>query len=126
MRRLAAYTVGAAALTALAVGSVQAADEPKSGNMLADGKLLLDMRARYEQVDDANCIACAGRDAQAFTLRARIGYETGDWLGFKALLEIDQIWSLGEENYNSTRNGVLARPTVSDPEQTRLNRLQVS
>ena len=89
MRRLAAYTVGAAALTALAVGSVQAADEPKSGNMLADGKLLLDMRARYEQVDDANRIACAGRDAQAFTLRARIGYETGDWLGFKAFLEID-------------------------------------
>lgn len=91
-----------------------------------EGKWLADLRLRYETVDDANCTACAGRDATAFTLRARLGYDTGTWQGFGGLIEIDQIWSLGDEEYNSTRNGQMLYPVVADPELTQLNRLQIS
>ena len=91
-----------------------------------EGKWLADLRLRYETVDDANCTACAGQDATAFTLRARLGYDTGTWQGFGGLIEIDQIWSLGDEDYNSTRNGQTLYPVVADPELTQLNRLQIS
>ncbi|MCC6917754.1 MAG: hypothetical protein IT548_01040 [Alphaproteobacteria bacterium] len=103
-----------------------AAAAPAPDKPPAEGKVIAEARLRYENVSDDNCIACAGRSADAFTLRVRLGYETAVWHGFSALAELDQIWSLGDERYNSTRNGRLDRPVVADPEQTRLNRLQIS
>lgn len=93
---------------------------------ITQGKLLVDIRTRYEAVDDDNCTACAGQDADALTVRARLGYETGYWNDLSLLFEFDQIWSLGSEDYNSTRNGETTFPVVADPEMTQLNRLQLS
>jgi hypothetical protein len=87
----------------------------------ASGAVLLDMRLRYETVDQDGF----AKDAQALTLRTRLGYETPAWRGFKALAEVENVAALGDA-YNSTTNGKLRYPTVADPEVTELNRAQVS
>lgn len=85
------------------------------------GDVILDMRLRYETVDQDGIAS----DAQALTLRTRLGYETPAWRGFKALVEVENVTSLGEA-YNSTTNGKLHYPVVAEPEITELNRAQVS
>ena len=87
----------------------------------AAGKVILEQRLRYEGVDQAGF----ARDADALTLRTRLGYETPAWNGFKALIEGENVLALSDR-YNSTTNGKTGYPTVADPEATELNRLQVS
>lgn len=85
------------------------------------GDIIVDMRLRYESVDQDGF----GKDAQALTLRTRLGYETAAWNGFKALIEGENIVAL-ESAYNSTTNGKVRYPVVGDPEVTELNRAQIS
>jgi hypothetical protein len=87
---------------------------------LANGKPVIDLRARYEAVDDAGKTV----DANALTFRARLGYETGAWNGLSVQADFDQIW--GNDAYNSTRNGKTQYPVVADPSMTALNRLQLT
>lgn len=107
-----------AAAACLCAGGAQAST---LGDAIIDGNPLIDVRARYENVDDAGKPLAA----QATTLRARLGYETGAWQGFKFAFDIDQIWVLGGA-YNSTRNGKSSYAVVADPPMTALNRLQLS
>lgn len=90
--------------------------------MLADGRPVIDLRARYEDVDD-HSKALLG---EAGTLRARLGYETGTWNNFQLAFDFDQIWTLGGATFNSTRNGKTAYPIIADPAMTTLNRLQLT
>ncbi|MCW5761325.1 MAG: hypothetical protein KIS90_16265, partial [Phenylobacterium sp.] len=85
------------------------------------GKVTLDARLRSETVDQDG----AAKDAHALTLRARLGYETPAWNGFKALVEGETVVAL-DEAYNSTANGRLRYPVVGDPGVTELNRAQVT
>ncbi len=103
----------------MAVGSAAYAGLPA---FIAQGKPVIDLRARYENVDDASKVPIA----QAGTLRARLGYETGTWNNFQLAFDFDQIWSIGGATYNSTRNGKTAFPIVADPAMTTLNRLQLA
>jgi hypothetical protein len=73
-------------------------------------------------VDDASKAV----NANAVTLRARLGYETGSWNGLSLQADFDQIWAIGDAAYNSTRNGKTAYAIVADPSMTALNRLQLS
>jgi len=120
----------AVAGAAILLGAMSAASGATAGTALADalgsGKPLIDLRARYEAVSDDNCAPCAGRDASARTLRARLGYETGVWHGFSALFAFDHIWSLGPQDYNSKSNGRTGYPVVADPTMTALDRLQLT
>ena len=102
-----------------------------SSDVLADGSILdavkagrpvIDLRARYENVDDASKTLTVG---EAGTLRARLGYETGGWNGFSIQGDFDQVWLIGG-NYNSTRNGKTTYPVIADPAMTALNRLQLT
>lgn len=102
-------------LAALAVPSLAAAADGPPGD------IILDARLRYETVSQDGF----AKDAQALTLRTRLGYETPTWRGFKALAELENVTALGE-GYNSTTNGKLRYPVVADPEVTELNRAQVS
>ncbi|TXT27546.1 MAG: hypothetical protein FD131_3755 [Rhodocyclaceae bacterium] len=77
---------------------------------------------RYESVDQANAL----KDANAATLRLRLGYETGQFHGFGALVEAETVTALGGENYNSTVNGKTAYATVVDPEATEINQAYLS
>ena len=85
------------------------------------GDVILDMRLRHETVDQDGF----AKDAQALTLRTRLGYETPAWRGFKALVEVENVAVL-DGSYNSTTNGRTRYPVVADPKGTELNRAQVS
>lgn len=93
---------------------------------LTQGKAIIDVRTRFESVDDENCAACAGRAGEALTVRARLGYETGYWNGLSLLFDFDKVWALGAEHYNSTRNGKPLYPVVADPDLFSLNRIQIT
>ncbi|MDE2135710.1 MAG: hypothetical protein KGM97_05620 [Alphaproteobacteria bacterium] len=90
--------------------------------VFTQGKPLIDIRIRYEGVDQAGF----AKGADALTLRARFGYQTGDWNGLNALFEFDQVSALGMDSFNNTRNGKTAFPVVADPSMTALNRLQIT
>ncbi len=87
----------------------------------ARGQILLDARLRYEAVSQDGL----AKDAQALTLRTRLGYETAAIHGFKLLAEAENVTAL-DERYNSQVNGKTTYPVVADPETTQLNRLQLS
>jgi len=90
--------------------------------IIAQGRAVIDLRARYETVTDNSKLL----DANAGTIRARLGYDTGYWNNFQLGFDFDQIWTVGGATYNSTRNGKAAYPTIADPAMTTLNRLTLS
>ena len=104
----------AALLAAVAAPSLALAQSPP-------GDIILDMRLRSESVSQDGL----PEDAQALTLRTRFGYETPAWRGFKALVEGENVTALVDD-YNSTTNGKVRYPVVADPEDTELNRAQIS
>lgn len=89
---------------------------------LTEGKPIFDARYRYEYVDQDGL----ANDAHAHTVRTRLGYETGKFYDFSALLEFENITDIGGEHYNDTINGKTTYPTVADPEDTNINRLHIS
>lgn len=122
MTNLRRALAGAAAIAALA-GPAAAEEAPGSlAEAIAAGKPILEVRIRYEGVDQANL----ANDASAFTARTRLGWESGAWNGLKGLVEFEDVRQLGVEDYNSTLNGKTAYPVIADPEVTELNRLQLT
>lgn len=117
-------TMLASAGAALAADTQVTSPETKAdfAKALTGGKILFDARYRYEYVDQDGL----AHAANAHTIRTRLGYETGKFHGFSALLEFENITELGGENYNDTINGKTAYPIVADPEDTNINRLQLS
>ncbi|MBX3479642.1 MAG: hypothetical protein KF842_04530 [Caulobacter sp.] len=91
------------------------AAEPSAGHFIIDARL------RYEAVTQDG----VARDADALTLRTRLGYETPVWSGFKALVEAENVTAIVDD-YNSTINLKGAYPVVADPEGTEINRAQIS
>jgi hypothetical protein len=114
--RLFAFSMLAALL------ATPAAQADVLADILSDGRPVIDLRGRWESVDDAS----KTRAGNAYTLRARLGYETGSWNGLSMQFDFDQIWALGDAAYNSTRNGKTALPVIADPSMTALNRLQLT
>ena len=94
---------------ALACVQVLAADAPGA---------YLDLRYRYEQVDQAGF----DRDAVANTLRVRAGWRSTAWHGWSALAEADAVLALGG-SHNDTRNGQRDRPVIADPAGAEINQV---
>lgn len=114
--------VGALCLFSMVGLSGAAQAELPLSAIIAQGRAVIDLRLRYENVESAAQVL----EANAGTLRARLGYETGYWNSFQLAFDFDQVWAIGEDTYNSTRNGKAAFPTVLDPKMTALNRLQLT
>ena len=112
---LALPTVGSADETAVPVGHGLV-------DALTDGRLSADLRYRYEHVDQDG----AANDAEASTIRARIGYETGRYLGFGALVQGEIVQRIGPERFNDTTNGRTDFPVVADPDDVDLNQAYLS
>jgi hypothetical protein len=96
--------------------------QPRLVDAVAAGRPIIDLRARYENVDDQSKTTTVG---EAGTFRARLGYETGVWNGLSMQGDFDQVWLIGGA-YNSTRNGKTGDPVIADPAMTALNRLQLT
>ncbi|MNF43686.1 hypothetical protein D3C84_247760 [compost metagenome] len=104
------------ALALLACASSAGAGE-NLGDLFRDGKPILDLRYRYEHVDQDNPL----NNANAQTLRTRVGFQSGKWYGLSALIEADNVSRIGDASYNSTRNGQGDYSVVADPDGSEIN-----
>lgn len=93
-----------------------------SASIIQGGKLILELRPRFESVDQTGI----ANQASAATLRTRLGWETGAWHGAKGLLEFESVAQMGSENYNTTLNGKTTYPIVADPDINEINRAQIT
>ncbi|WP_420430767.1 hypothetical protein [Hyphobacterium sp.] len=106
-------------ISRLAGGLVLAASS--GAPALADPEFLIDARLRYESVDQDGF----ADSAQALTLRTRFGIDSGPMNGFRFLVEGENVLHLVDD-FNSTTNGQTGFPVVADPEETELNRAQLT
>lgn len=87
---------------------------------LKDATPLVDLRLRYEGVDQDGKV----EDADAVTFRARVGLESAAYHDTKILVEFEHVGDWVDD-YNDTFNGKGQFPVVADPADTQLNRLQL-
>ncbi len=106
------------------------ADEPADAlwQALSSGTPDFLLHWRYEHVDDD--LAPGGvplKNANASTVRATLGYRTGDYHGFGAYLQFEAIGALGiDDYYDGSGTGNARFATVVDPEGTEINQGYVS
>jgi hypothetical protein len=114
--------LGVAASCLMALAPIAHADSFTKA--LTGGTPSGDIRIRYENADDGNA---ATKDADAFTVRTRLGYRTGDFNGFTAFVEMEDTSSIGDEDYNDgTTSGDGTYATVADPQGTEMNRADIT
>jgi hypothetical protein len=94
-------------------------DSPLLG-ALHDTQPLLDLRMRSETTAQTGFT----RDAQALLLRGRLGFQTGK-LGNTSLLAEASLLTALVSDYNSGLNGKTGYPSISDPHNSELHRLQL-
>ncbi|MDD3652477.1 alginate export family protein, partial [Immundisolibacter sp.] len=87
---------------------------------LLQGKVSLDVRYRFEMVDQDRPASILDK-ARAQTVRTRLGWRTGLFHGLFAYGEAENVSVVGEEDYNDTYNGKTRFPVVADPEGTEVN-----
>lgn len=123
-------SIGRPTLLALALMAAPAlahaqspAPAPAAGAAAASTRssdILFESRLRYEGVSQDGLA-----DATAVTLRARMGWQSPEWSGFRLLAEGEAVVALVDD-YNDTIHGPAGYPVVADPEAFELNRLQVT
>lgn len=87
---------------------------------LAGGKAFANFNLRYEGVEQDNAL----RDADAFTFRTRLGYKTGEYKGFSAVVEMeDNRIVLGQGDYSVPPTGYQPGEysVIADPEHTEVD-----
>jgi len=92
------------------------------GEALGSGKVSLDVRYRYEWVDQDGI----ANEARASTVRTRLGYMTGEHAGLKAFVEMENTTRVGGGDYavpGASPYGpkTSGYPVVADPLFTELN-----
>ncbi len=87
---------------------------------LLQGRVSLDVRYRFETVDQDRPASILN-EANAQTVRTRLGWRTGLFHGFFAYGEAENVSVVGEEDYNNTYNGETSFPVVADPDGTEVN-----
>lgn len=96
---------------------VQAADDWRT--LYLDARPVLDVRYRYEHVaQDAKA-----KDADANTVRTRVGLETGTVNGIGAGFDFQWVEALGAKDFDNTVNGKTQYPVVADPDDAAVNQL---
>jgi hypothetical protein len=115
--------IKAAGLCGIAIGSLTlglisvAQADDSLGAALTGGKVSLDLRYRYEQVDQNN----SKKTADASTLRTALGYTTGSFYNFGAMVEFENVAVVGSETYDSSVNLKTQYSKVVDPKGTEVN-----
>lgn len=104
-------------------GLAAAAEPATPAAAFAAGKFSLNLRLRYETVEQTGL-----RDADALTLRTRLGFATAPWQGFKAFIEAEDITAADGDSYSQSglNPGGAGRAVIADPETTELNQLYLA
>ncbi|HMU90007.1 MAG: alginate export family protein [Pseudomonadales bacterium] len=108
---------GMTALLLCLHGSSSSAAATSIAEAISQGQAKLNLRYRYETVDEQN----KAREAAASTLRTRLNFTTAAYQGFTGQIEVDDVSAIGGETYNSTVNGRTLYPIVADPTATEVN-----
>lgn len=105
-------------LTTLGISNANAAETFTEA--FTTGTVYADLNLRYETVDQDNAL----EDADALTLRTRLGYKTGVFNGFSGVVEFeDSREVLGVDDFSVPPAGVRAGQfsVIADPETTELD-----
>src|SRR5688572_1093297 len=97
------------------------ADPAPYDDFVTGAKPILDTRLRFEDVGQDGL----SQTAEAVTLRARLGFESGNVADTALLVEGEFVRPIVED-YNSTINGSVVYPVIADPRSSELNRLQLT
>ncbi len=119
MNRFIPGLLSAAALTISP--AIFAGEADSLGEALTSGKAGVNIRARYEGVDQANI----ADKADAVTTRLRLNYKSGQWGKLSAFAEFDHVFHLLSD-FNSgggTSPGKGKFPVIADPKGSDLNQL---
>jgi hypothetical protein len=98
-----------------------AAAEPASlADAFARGKVSVHARLRFEGVEQSGLL-----DAEALTLRTRLGFGSAKFAGWQFLVEGENVAALDGDAYSQSGLNPAAGPraVVADPETTELNQL---
>jgi hypothetical protein len=117
----------AAATTVPEPGAMDKFFNGKIPEAIAKGKFNLNVRLRYEYVDQDG-VAAITDDSHAPTIRTRFGYTSAPLYGFQGMLEGENVTVIGpEHNFNAAgSNGQPDKPVVADPPTTELNQAWLS
>ena len=101
---------------------VFAAEEKKEAETITEavtgGKLLLNLRPRYEYVDQAT----KPENSKAFTLRSLVGWETKPYYGLGVTVQAINVAHLTDDfNDDPTKAAGSPYPLVADPDDTDFN-----
>lgn len=118
----------AAAVTAVPAYAEEAPAAPTEYTFLDSvkaGKPLTNFRLRYESVDQDG----KAEDADAFTLRSLVGWQTAPWHNFSIAAQVINVGVLNDDYENFDKSvaepGKSAYPRVVDPDDTDINQLFV-
>ncbi|MBI5429763.1 MAG: alginate export family protein [Nitrosomonadales bacterium] len=111
---------------ALLAGSAAAHAAEDIAEALAGGKTSANVQLRHENVKNPG--KAAPNSADASTVRLRLGYETGTFSGFSAMVEAESVTALGGKSYDSKATGATANgyAVAPDPEATEMNQAYLS
>lgn len=123
-----ALLASAASTLVLGADGESGANDSELWAALSSGTPDLSLRWRYEHVeDDLTRNGVPLKDANASTVRAVLGYRTGDFHGFGAYLQFEAIGAIGIDDYHDGSGAGNSRfATVVDPEGTEINQGYVS
>lgn len=112
------FAVSLALSTTAILSPLQAAElNAKLQDALKQSTVSAQFRYRLEYVEQDNALD----DAIASALRSRLSVITGKAYGVSALLQVDNVSLLGNDNYNSSVNGKTDYSVVADPKGTDIN-----
>jgi len=73
--------------------------EPSLVQAITGGKLILDLQPRMELVDQTGF----AKEAEAYTVRTQLGWETASWHDLKALLDFEDVSAIGGQGLVSSK-----------------------
>ncbi|MDH4071769.1 MAG: alginate export family protein [Gammaproteobacteria bacterium] len=115
--------IAAPALVMMLAGVPAMAEGEDIASAVKGGKASIDLRYRYEFVDQDGF----SKNANASTLRFRLNYQTGEWQDWSGFVEFDQVLEAFVDNYNSGAGtsgpGRDVYPVVADPDGSDLNQM---
>lgn len=92
---------------------------------LADSKVKVSFRARYEGVDEDGAAGAADKDATALTVKSRLTLNTGAYKGLSLGLEVDNVTALVDDYNDLTLDYSGNDAVIADPEITDINQAYV-